>query len=286
MRNKLGYNDFDEDNTSLKKLGARLVVGFIIFIILLMVFFGLFYTVHAGQRGILLTFGKPNPMAMEPGLHLKMPMVQSVVIMNVQTQKFIVTKASSASQDLQEVTTEIAVNYHINPSDVVPIYTNIGKDYENVVIAPAVSEVLKATTAKYSAEELITNRAQVKDDIDVALSERLRTSNVIVDAISITDFQFSDVFTQAIENKVTAQQNALAAQNKLEQVKYEAQQAITQAEGQAQAQALLAKSVTAQTIEYQRLQIELAAINKWNGVLPQVTGGAITFINLNNSTTM
>jgi len=286
MRNKLGYNDFDEDNTSLKKLGARLVVGFIIFIILLMVFFGLFYTVHAGQRGILLTFGKPNPMAMEPGLHLKMPMVQSVVIMNVQTQKFIVTKASSASQDLQEVTTEIAVNYHINPSDVVPIYTNIGKDYENVVIAPAVSEVLKATTAKYSAEELITNRAQVKDDIDVALSERLRTSNVIVDAISITDFQFSDVFTQAIENKVTAQQNALAAQNKLEQVKYEAQQAITQAEGQAQAQALLAKSVTAQTIEYQRLQIELAAINKWNGVLPQVTGGAIPFINLNNSTTM
>ncbi len=262
---------------------ARYVPLGIVVIIALIILFGSFYTINAGQRGVILTFGKPTMSAIGEGLHFKIPLIQTVIKMDVKVLKYD-TKASSASQDLQTVSTEVTLNYHINPETVPEIYRNIGVNYQDKIIQPAVQEVVKAVTAQFTAEQLITQRPVVKDKIDQALNERLLKSNIIVDTISITNFDFSESFNQAIEAKVTAEQNALAAKNKLEQVKYEAEQAITQAQGQAQAQALLAKAVTPGTIEFQRLQIQRAAIDKWNGVLPQVTGGAIPFISLNQTT--
>lgn len=258
----------------------KIVVWAIIAIIIVSTLFGAFYTVDAGQRAVLLTWGKPNPTPMDAGLHFKIPLVQSVVKMEVRTLKYEAL-ASAASQDLQTVTTNVAVNYHVQPNSVVTMYRTVGVHYQDTIIQPAVQETVKAVTARFSAEQLITKRPLAKDEIDRILTERLLEYNIIVDTISITNFDFSEVFNQAIENKVTAEQNALAAKNKLEQVKYEAEQRITQATAEAQAIEIQARAIQAQGgKEY----VQLQAISKWNGILPQFTGGgAIPFINLNTS---
>lgn len=245
--------------------------------ILLMVVFSAFYTVGAGERAIILTWGSPDQVPQGPGLHFKIPMVQTIVKMDVKTLKYE-AKASAASQDLQTVTTDVAVNYHINPESVVTIYQTIGLSYQDTVIQPAVQEVVKAITAQYTAEQLITKRAEVKDAIDLTLRERLAKLSIIVDTISITNFDFSPSFNAAIEAKVTTEQNALAAKNKLSQVEYEAQQRITQAEGEAKAIQIQAQAIQTQGgQEY----VQLQAINKWNGILPTYTGGgAVPFINI------
>jgi regulator of protease activity HflC (stomatin/prohibitin superfamily) len=259
---------------------TKIVIWVILIILLLTVIFGSFYTIPAGYRGVLLTFQKPSDISMGEGLHFKIPVVQGVVKMNVQTQKYEVTKASAASKDLQTVTTDIAINYFINPETAPEIYRNIGVNYQDKVIAPAALEVLKASTAQFTAEELITNRPAVKDKIDTGLRDRLKEYGVNIQATSITQFDFSPEFNNAIEAKVTAEQTALAAKNKLEQIKYEAQQRITQASAEAEAIKIQASAIQAQG---GKDYVQLQAINKWNGALPQVTGGAIPFINLNSS---
>lgn len=280
---KGGKMETNKKDKQIPQTYGKLVFWSIFFLIALFILFGSIYTIGAGERGVLLTFGKPSEVAQGEGLHFKIPLIQKVVKMDVKVLKYD-TQASSASRDLQIVSTEVTLNYHIRPETVTSLYRNIGVNYQDKIIQPAVQEVVKAVTAKYTAEELITERPSVKEAIDIALQERLSESNVIVDTISITNFDFSESFNEAIEAKVTAEQNALAAKNKLEQIKYEAEQAITQAKGQAEAQSLLAKSVTKDTIEFKRLEIQQIAIEKWNGQLPQVTGGAIPFISLNNLT--
>jgi prohibitin 2 len=273
-----------EDTDVLKKILEIAVPILIIFILLT----GTIYIIPAGDRGVLLTFGKPSQQAMGEGLHLKWPIAQKIVKMDVKTLRFDAPKASSASKDLQIVTTDVTINYRISPESVPKIYQEIGLNYENKIIVPAVQEVLKSATAKYTAEELITRRPEAKNDIDMALREILLRSNIIVTEVSITNFDFSPEFNSAIENKVTQEQNALAAKNKLEQTKYEAQQQVVAAQGQADAQALLAKAVNSQTLEYQSLLNQKAAIDKWDGKLPTfVSGGNMPFIgnigNLGNS---
>ncbi len=261
------------------KFYFKLSVWFFAIIIVLAVVFGIFYQVSAGERAVLLTWGKPSMDAVGEGLHFKVPLMQRAVIMDVKTQKYQADLTAS-SRDLQDVKTSIAINYRVSAEQVPEIYKSIGLGYADIVIYPLEQEVNKGITAQYTAEELITKREDVRQRMKESLTEKLVTRGIIVEEVSIVNFAFSESFSQAIEAKVTAEQNALGAKNKLEQVRYEAEQAITQAKGQAEAQSLLAKSVTAQTIEYQRLQVELQAIQKWNGILPQVTGGAIPFVNL------
>jgi regulator of protease activity HflC (stomatin/prohibitin superfamily) len=243
---------------------------------------GSFFTVDSGQRGVLLTFKKASPISYEPGLHFKWPIVQSVVTMDVQTQKYEVDKASAASKDLQTVTTNVVVNYYLNPNDVPDIFVNLGVGFEDRIIQPAVLEVIKASTADYTAEELITKRPEVKTKIDMALTDRLKSYGINVRDISITNFDFSPEFNTAIEQKVTAQQNALAAKNKLEQIQYEAQQRVTTATAEAQAIQIQAAAIQSQG---GRDYVQLQAIGKWDGHLPTYTGGAMPFINVAPATT-
>lgn len=271
---------FDDTDGGITVYVGWLVAIVVCFVILLIIILGTFYTVGAGQRAVLLTWGKPNPVELNSGLHFKVPIAQSVIKMDVQTQKFAVDKTSAASSDLQTVTTDVAVNYYVNPESVVEIYTKVGTNYQDKVIAPAVQETVKAVTAKYTAEQLITKREEVKASIDSILTERLKSWNINTQAISITNFDFSPEFNAAIEQKVTTEQNALAAKNKLEQVQYEAQQRIAQAEGEAKA-----IQIQAQAIQTQGGQayVQLQAISRWNGNLPTyIGGGAIPFININS----
>ena len=181
--------------------------------------------VDAGFRGVLLHWNAVDLVdpPLEEGLHFIVPFQDSVVPLEVRTLKY--TKATtSASQDLQTVSTEITVNYHPDPTRVNYLYKEVGLDYENRIIQPTVEEVVKQVTANYNAEELITKRPLVKQDIQNEISERLAYFNITTEIVSITDFQFSVLFAQAIESKVEAEQRALKAENDLVRIEVEARQ--------------------------------------------------------------
>jgi regulator of protease activity HflC (stomatin/prohibitin superfamily) len=248
---------------------AKLLTYVIIFLIIFIALFNIAYTIPAGYRGVLLTFGKPEMVAITEGLHFKIPFIQQVVKMQVQTQKYE-AELTASSSDLQDVKTVIAINYHINPESAPTIYRDIGIDYSAKIIYPLEQEANKATTAKYTAEQLITKRDMVREEMKTLLTERLQPRGIVVEEISIVNFKFSDVFTQAIENKVTAEQNALASKNKLEQIKYEAEQRIAQAQGEAEAIRIQVESINkAGGDNYVKLQY----IQKWNGAVSQVSCG-------------
>jgi regulator of protease activity HflC (stomatin/prohibitin superfamily) len=194
--------------------------------------------------------------------------------MEVRTQKYQ-AEADSASSDLQKVQTTVALNFHLDPTKVGDLYKNIGKDFEERIVVPSIQEGVKASTAKFTAEELITKREEVKDKIEEHLKNRLETYNIILETISITDFQFTEVFDTAIEAKVKAEQDALASKNKLEQIKYEAQQQIESAKGQAESIRIINEE-----LERSQKYLTLKTIEKWNGILPYVVGSSTPFIDI------
>jgi|SRR6266404_3534636 len=239
-------------------------IGVIAIIILLLVF-GSFTIVAAGHVGVVTRFGAVNRVV-SPGMIFKIPLVESVNQMETRTQKEQVD-AAAASKDLQEVKSTIALNYHLDGTKAVVVYQNIGIEYVDRVIAPAMQEAFKATAAQFTAEELIGKREAVKQAAYARLKERLARYNIIVDDFNIVNFDFSQDFNSAIEQKQVAQQN-------LERAKIEANTAITQAQGQANAQKVL-KDNGSLTPEY----LEYVAIQKWDGKMPNATNG-VPFINI------
>ncbi len=245
-----------------------------------------FARVPAGYRGVLLTWGKPEDKILGVGLNFIIPFVQNIELMNVQLQK-AESSEDTATADLQQVTTTVAVNFRLNPVMVNEIYSDLRQDYVSRVIKPNIEESLKAATALYTAEELISKRLEMKATFDDILAERLMIFNIEVVSVSLTDFQFSPSFKAAIEAKVTAEQQALEAKNKLEQIRYEAQQQIIQAEalknatiaialGDAEA-AIIEADATAAAIEVitSQMTAEYAQylwLTQWDGKLPAVVG--------------
>ncbi len=241
------------------------VTGGIILIILI-VAGGLFVQIGPGQRGVLMTFGAVQDGVLDPGLHLKLPFMQSVAKMDVQVQNSQAAE-TAASLDLQNVSTTVATNWHILPADAEWVYQHIGNEPALVakIITPAISNSVKAVTAHYNAEDLIIHRDQVRDQIQAQITAELQPYRVVVDSVNITDFHFSDEFAQAIERKQIAQQRALQAQYELQQAKVLAEQRIVEAQAQSQAQKLLQQTLTPELIQQQ-------AIAKWDGHLPTVVG--------------
>lgn len=257
-----------------KKIIIWSVGGLVALFVLMLV--NPFVIISAGERGVVLRFGKVDRV-MQEGLNFRTPFVESVKQLDVRTQKEE-TAASAASKDLQTVSTTIALNFHLQPEQVGELWRNIGNQYKVRIIDPAIQEAVKASTAKFTAEELITKREQVKEEIKTELKNRLAASFIVVDELNIVNFDFSGQFNQAIEAKVTAEQNALAAKNKLEQVKFEAEQRVTQAKAEAEAIRIQAQAITQQGGEN---YVQLQAIQKWNGSVPTyMMGNAVPFINL------
>lgn len=260
------------------KIMIYVLLGFFI-IFFFIALFGTLYKVSAGERAVVLRWGEALPIVVTEGLHVKVPIMDEVVKVNIKTQKYEAS-ANAASQDLQTVNTNVAVNYHLEGNSIPTLYKEIGLSYSEIIIQPAVQEVVKAITAQYTAEQLITKRQEVKDRIDSLLRERLSKTYMVVETISITNFEFSTSFNNAIEAKVTAEQNALAEKNKLAQIEYQAQQRVAQAEGEAKAIKAQAEAIKAQGgSEY----VQLQAISKWNGQLPNImmgNDGALPFINI------
>jgi len=256
------------------------IVGVIIFIL---VFMRPWVQVGAGQRGIVLNFGAVQKQVLEEGLHFRIPVMQEVALMDVKVQK-AETDAAAASADLQDVSSRVALNYHVVPDKANVVYQTIGVQFKERIIDPAILEVVKAVTAKYTAEELITKRPAVSEAMRLALAERLLVNNIAVDAFSIVIFSFSKVFTEAIEAKQTAEQLALKAKRDLDRIKIEAEQKITAARAEAESLRLQRANISPDLIELRRIEANMKAIEKWNGILPQVTGaGAVPLIGLGDT---
>ncbi len=238
------------------------IIAAVIFVVCLIVLLLInpFTTVQSQQVGIITHFGAIDGTVGE-GLHVINPFTTDVVKMDITTQQLAVP-ASAASKDLQSVSTQVSVNYNLDSAKVVDIYRELKTEYSARVIEPSIQEAVKGATAKYTAEELITKREEVKGIIFQDLKTRLATRNIIVTEVLITNFDFSPSFNQAVEAKVQAEQDALASKNKLEQTKYEAEQKVVSATAEAEAIRIQAQAVTSQGgADYVRLK----TIEKWNG---------------------
>jgi len=268
---------------------AKLIgLGIIVLIIIGSIAAASVQIVDAGHRGVLLHWNAVDVTGppLDEGLHFVVPFQDSVVNMEVRTLKFV-KATSSASKDLQTVTTEVTVNYHPSVNSVNFLFKEVGLDYENRVIAPAIEEVVKQVTANFNAEELITKRPLVKTDIEVEITERLNQFNILTEVVSITDFQFSALFASAIESKVEAEQRAFKAENDLKRIEVEARQAEALAIGIAKANIARANGeaeairVINLALSQNPFYLEWLKTQAWDGVLPLVVGeGGTPFIQI------
>lgn len=262
------------------KLGKGLGVLVVLLIVLAMA--NPIRIVSAGTRGVITTFGKVDPQPLGEGLHLVIPLVQRVHMIDVRLQKNEGT-GIAASRDLQQVKVSAALNWRLEPLLVAQTFQNIGD--ESVValrvIEPAAQEATKAVTALYTAEELVTKRTEVSGKVRDALEQRLKRHGVVVDSLAAVNYDFSDVFDRAIEAKVEAEQKKLTAERDLERIKVEAEQALAKAKGEAESLKAKRLEVTPELLKLRQLENEAAAIQKWDGKLPGVTGGATPFITVN-----
>ncbi len=269
-------------------------------LVILMLLFGCFVIVESGHVGVVRRLGAVQMEALPEGIHGKIPLIDSVEEVDIRLRK-AESEAQAASKDLQVVTTQVAVQYSMT-GDVMPLtYQKIGtrRVVETTLVAPAIMESVKAVTALYTAEDLVTNRAEVKNKIQLAIEDFINTTleqKGVVGALSlanvaITDFDFSDEFNRAIEEKVKAEQEALKAKN-------EKLRRVTQAEAAAAERTLaadaeayqieVASKARAEAIrrEAEALRdnpalIQLRIAEKWDGQLPQVAGGnAIPLLNI------
>lgn len=243
-------------------------------VLILLIIFWPFGTVGAGERGVLLRWGAVTDKVIDEGLYVRVPIMDRVVLMDVKIQKEQV-QSSAASKDLQSVSSEVALNFHIVPEKAALIYQEVGVNYKTRLIDPALQESVKASTAKYTAEELITKREEVKEEIKAHIKNKLIPRGIEVDDFNIVDFHFSASFNESIEAKVTAEQSALAAKNKLEQIKFEADQKIAEARGKAEA-----LRVESEALKNNPQILQLRALEKWDGKMPLVTGDASSLIDL------
>lgn len=258
----------DSNKSSYVKIGLGIALVIIVLIVNPCII------VSPGHKGIVLNLGAVSNKVLDEGVHFRMPLVQTIIEVDVRVLKNE-TKAEAASKDLQNISTVIALNYHLKPEAVNELYKNVGLNYEHVIIDPAIQEVLKGVTAKYTAAELITLREQVSLNMKTGIEARLAKYNLIIDDFSIKDFQFSATFAKAIESKQEAEQLALKAERDLQRIKIEAEQQIATA--RAEAETLRLKNISVSP-----LMIQLNAIDKWDGKLPQYMLGnnSLPFVNI------
>ena len=246
-------------------LGIAAVIAALFFII---AFFMAVYTVDSGTRKIVLTAGEATSVASE-GLNFKIPFYQTTREVNIKTHKAS-QSARAASKDLQIVSSTISVNYHYNADKLIEIYETTGFDIETNIITPRIQETLKAVAARYSAEDLITQREKAKGDIDQILKADLARYNIIVEDVQLTEFNFSEEFNNAIEAKQTEVQKYLKSKNILQRTKIEAEGRIAQARGEAEAIRIQAEAIQNNGgADY----VELKRIEKWDGKMPTYIAG-------------
>ena len=281
---------FNEQEQDLR--WGKVITHTILGVIAVLLVLSTFGTIKAGEVGVRTTLGAVQGVQ-EPGLYFKLPFVQHVNKINVQTQTVNYDKngnegdsrdsseLAGASKDLQDVKIGVVVNYHVDASKAAEIFSQYKStdNFELNVVEPVIRETVKSTSAQYTAEELVTKRAEYSDKVNVLLTTKLQEKHAVLEKFSVTNFEFSPAFTQSIESKVTAVQNAEAAKNKLVQVQFEAQQQIEKAKAEAETIRIQAQAITQQG---GKDYVQLKALEKWDGKLPSsmIPGGTVPFLDL------
>ena len=255
---------------------TKIVVAIFVLLVLIVVGSNCYVVVPAGHTGVVVTLGKVDEGVLQEGMHFKVPFIQQVVKIDNRIVKLEV-QTEAFSKDLQTVTTTLAINYRVDTGKSYSIYKNIGANYEEVLVTPSVNEVLKAITAKYTAEESVTNRVLISDGLIEGLNGKLNDIGLYITDVNIINYDFSEAFINAIEEKQVAEQQLLKAETEkktaITNAQAEAETVRIKAEAEAEANKKLGESLTEQIIENKKVE-------KWNGELPKVTDGAGTFVNL------
>src|SRR5919204_1252985 len=237
------YDRRTPEGEPLEYTGSRSIIGLnklkilaaiITFIVIIVILSDSVVIVQAGHRGVVLYVGAVENRVLGEGVHFIVPFAEQVIQLEVRTLKYQ-AEGSAASNDLQEVQSVIALNYHIDPNDANAIFQQLGADYSNRIIAPTIQESVKASVAKFNAEELITKRETAKSVIAAAIRNTLSARDIVVETVIITDFKFSEAFSNQIESKVVAYQKYLTEQNNLRAIQVIANQTVVQAQAQARA---------------------------------------------------
>lgn len=242
----------------LKKIVAIVVIALLVIIIT----FNSFTIVSPGHTGVVINLGKVSSNILEEGMHFKIPFVTNVVQVDNRVLKTEV-ESNASSKDLQTVYTKVSINYRVNKSSSADIYKNVGTDFTNVIVNPAIQECVKSIAAKYTAEQLITNRESVSSEMEETISQKITPYGLNIEVFNIVNFDFSEEFNKAIEAKQTAQQEALKAEQDLARIKVEAEQTIEKAKAEAEAYNLKNAQLTDKIIM-------MEFIDKWDGQLPKV----------------
>jgi regulator of protease activity HflC (stomatin/prohibitin superfamily) len=244
-----------------------IIIGMVSLVTIMLLLLSALYTVPAGYVGIVTRWGAVQRIV-PPGLGVKIPLAEAVHRMSAQTQKDEI-EASSASSNLQTVSAFIAVNYRLDSQHASAVYQSIGTDYQDKVVAPAIQNAFKSATAKYTAENLIKLREQVRIDAETELQKQLEPYHIIVENFNIINFDFSPEYNASIEAKQVMEQNVQTAKLELEKSRIEAEQRVVEAQAQADAQKAL-KDTGALSDAY----LQYLFLTRWNGILPDVIGGA------------
>ncbi|MGH9921491.1 MAG: prohibitin family protein [Nitrososphaerales archaeon] len=264
----------------------KIFAAIVTFIVVIVILAESVVIVQPGHRGVVLTLGEVQPVVLGEGFHTITPFVQSVIQIEVRTLKYEAS-AGAASKDLQDVQSTVALNYRLDPAIVNKIYQTIGEAYADKIIAPTIQESVKASTAKFNAEDLITQREQAKTTIGDAIRKELANRGIIAEQIFITDFKFSGAFQAQIEAKVVAAQEALTQENLLKSKLVQAQQRVVEAKGVAEAQIEKSKGeaesirIINEELAKSPKYLEWQMLNKWDGKLPIAMGqGFFPFLDI------
>ena len=241
-------------------------VGVCAIVVIIVLLLSSMTIVESGEVGIKVRFGKAINSSTHEGINFKIPFIEKIEKLNVRVQK-VEVNTNSSSKDLQDVDMSLAVNYKIEKKKAVKLYKNVGKDYNEVVLEPAIEEGIKAVTSQYTAEELITNRSEVSKKCREELDKKVSKYGLSINDFNITNFSFSKEFNKAIEEKQVAEQKVLTAKQELEKERIEAEKKIVKAEAERQANELKGQTLTDNVIKEK-------FIDKWNGELPKVSGSS------------
>ncbi len=262
----------------MQKSIKKIVVSLIIVLVAVVIIANCFTIVNAGHTGVVVTLGKVNDGVLQEGLHFKLPFVQQVVKIDNRISKLEVT-TEAFSKDLQTVSTTLAINYRVDTAMSYSLYKNVGANFQDVLVVPAVNEVLKAITARYTAEESVTNRSLISDGLIEGLNDKLNASGLYITDVNIINFDFSEAFINAIEEKQVAQQQLLKAetekQTAITNAEAEAESIRIKAEAEAEANNLIKESLNDDIIRSKFYE-------KWDGKLPQAMGTDSIITSLDN----
>jgi regulator of protease activity HflC (stomatin/prohibitin superfamily) len=243
--------------------------------------FSAFFIITPGEVAIKTRLGAIVDSYSE-GLHFKLPLVESIIKFSIQIQRADI-KTQAFSKDLQTMNAHLVVNHRIQKETAVSIYRNLGPSYVVNIVDPAVQEVFKAIAARYSAERIISDRNLLVEEINAEVKERLNKKEIVVTDISVVDLDFTEQFLKAVEDKQVAEQQAKMSEKLVEKAKRDAESQIAKSKGEAEALRMQREQVTPSLIELRKVDAQLKAIEKWNGVLPGYVGGGVPFVSIDKN---